>query len=153
MSAEVRVARRVAAPADVAWHVLTDWPAQGAWMPLTRVRVVGPGDGHEVGARLEAWSGVGRAGFLDTMVVTAWEPPLRCEVLHTGRLVRGPGVFAVRPLDAATCEVVWEERLDLPFGVVGRVGWPVVRPAVRFGLGIALRRFARHVEKLPRPRG
>lgn len=148
MAAEVRVSRRVAVPADVAWHVLTDWPAQGAWMPLTRVTVVG--DGRGVGARLEAWTGWGRAGFLDTMVVTAWEPPRRCEVLHTGKLVRGPGVFAVRPLDAGTCEVVWEEWLDLPFGAVGRIGWPVVRPFVRFGLGIALRRFARYAEGLPR---
>ncbi|WP_238993076.1 SRPBCC family protein [Jiangella aurantiaca] len=146
MSADVVVARRVAAPADVVWHVLTDWPAQGAWMPLTRVRVLGPGDGREVGARMEAWTGVGRAGFLDTMIVTAWEPPHRCEVLHTGRLVRGPGVFAVRSLDGASCEVVWEERLELPFGAVGRVGWPVVLPAVRFGLRVALRRFAAYVE-------
>lgn len=147
MSADIVVTRRVAAPADVAWHVLTDWPAQGAWMPLTRVRVLGPGDGREVGARLEAWTGAGRAGFLDTMIVTAWEPPRRCEVLHTGRLVRGPGVFEVRPLGPHACEVAWEERLDLPFGSVGRVGWPVVRPLVRAGLAVALRRFARYVEK------
>jgi hypothetical protein len=150
VSADVRVARRVTVPADVAWHVLTDWPAQGSWMPLTRVRIVGPGNGHEVGARLEAWTGVGRAGFLDTMIVTAWEPPRRCEVLHTGRLVRGPGIVAVRALDAEACEVVWEEQLDLPFGLVGRVGWPVVRPLVGGGLGYALRRFARYVEELPR---
>lgn len=149
MSADVEVARRVAVPADVAWHVLTDWPAQDSWMPLTRVRVAGPGDGREVGARLEAWTGVRRAGFLDSMVVTAWEPPRRCEVLHTGRLVRGPGVFAVRPVDAGSCEVRWEERLDLPFGAAGRIGWPVVRPLVRAGLGVALRRFAAYVEGLP----
>jgi hypothetical protein len=150
VSADVRVARRVAVPADVAWHVLTDWAAQGSWMPLTRVRVVGSEEGREVGARLEAWTGVGRAGFLDTMVVTAWEPPRRCEVLHTGRLVRGPGIFAVRPLEESACEVVWEERLDLPFGAVGRVGWPVMRPLVRVGLGFALRRFAKYAEALPR---
>ncbi|MBB5785906.1 SRPBCC family protein [Jiangella mangrovi] len=152
MTADVRVARRVAVPADVAWHVLTDWPAQGSWMPLTRVRVAGPGDGREVGARLEAWTGVGRAGFLDTMVVTAWEPPRRCEVLHTGRLVRGPGIFAVRPVGEADCEVVWEEWLDLPLGVAGRVGWPVVRPLVRAGLSVALRRFAGYAERLHRLR-
>ncbi|PZF80756.1 polyketide cyclase [Jiangella anatolica] len=147
MTADVVVSRRVAAPADLVWHVLTDWAGQGAWMPLTTVRVVGPGDGREVGARLDAWTGMGRAGFLDTMVVTAWEPPRRCEVLHTGRLVRGPGVFAVRPLGPGACEVTWEERLELPFGAAGRAGWPLVRPLVRFGLGVALRRFARFAER------
>ncbi len=147
MTAELAVSRRVAVPADVAWHVLTDWPGQSAWMPLTRVRVLGPGDGREVGARLEAWTGLGRAGFLDTMVVTVWDPPHRCEVLHTGRLVRGPGIFAVRPLGPDACAVTWEEWLDLPFGAAGRMGWPIVRPLVRFGLGVALRRFARFVER------
>ncbi len=150
VSADVAVSRRLAAPADVVWHVLTDWPAQSAWMPLTRVRVLGLGDGREVGARLEAWTGVGRAGFLDTMVVTAWDPPRRCEVLHTGRLVRGPGVFSVRAIGADAAEVRWEEQLDLPLGAAGRAGWPVLRPAVRFGLGVALRRFAGYVDRLPR---
>lgn len=150
VSADVTVARRVAAPADVVWHVLTDWPAQSAWMPLTRVRVLGRGDGREVGARMEAWTGLGRAGLLDTMVVTSWQPPYRCEVLHTGTLVRGPGTFSVRPLGPAAAEVRWEERLELPFGAAGRVGWPMARPAVRFGLGVALRRFAAFVERLQR---
>ncbi|WP_147375493.1 SRPBCC family protein, partial [Jiangella rhizosphaerae] len=131
MSADVVVTRRVAAPADVVWHVLTDWPAQGAWMPLTRVDVLGPGDGREVGARLEAWTGVGRAGFLDTMVVTAWDPPCRCEVLHTGRLVRGPGVFAVRPLGPRECEVLWEvNRPGMSGDSVPWEGWSHAREYV-----------------------
>lgn len=145
MSADVRVSRTVPAPAEHVWRVLTDWPAQSDWMPLTRVRTAGAGDGHEAGGRIEAWTGIGRVGFLDTMIVTAWQPPRRCEVLHTGRVVRGPGVFAVGPLGPDRCVVTWEERLDLPLGAAGRLGWPLVRPFVRAGQAFALRRFASYV--------
>ncbi len=137
MSADVRVARVVAAPADRAWQMLTDWERQGEWIPATRVR---SSDGHRVGGRIEAWTGIGPVGFLDTMTITAWDPPRRCEVLHTGRLVRGPGVFAVDPLGVGHCRVVWEEHLDLPLGAVGRLTWPLVYPLARGGLAFALRR-------------
>ena len=150
MTAEVRVARDVAAPAVRAWQVLTDWERQGDWMPATRVR---SRDGQRVGGRIEARTGIGPVGFLDTMTITAWDPPRRCEVLHTGRLVRGPGVFAVDPLPEGGCRVVWEEHLDLPFGTLGRLGWPLVRPLARAGLAFALRRFtgalARDAGKAP----
>jgi Polyketide cyclase / dehydrase and lipid transport len=139
VSAEVRVARVVMAPAERAWQVLTDWERQGDWIPATRVR---SSDGHQVGGRIEAWTCVGPVGFLDTMTITSWDPPRRCEVLHTGRLVRGPGTFAVEPVSPGSCRVVWEEHLDLPLGAVGRLAWPLVYPLVRAGFAFALRRLA-----------
>jgi carbon monoxide dehydrogenase subunit G len=139
VSADVRVARVVPVPVERAWQVLADWERQGAWMPLTRVRAR---DGHRVGGRIEAWTGIGPVGFLDTMTITAWDPPFRCEVMHTGGLVRGSGMFAVEPVGAGRCRVVWEERLDLPWGALGRLFWPAFRPVVRAGLAFALRRLA-----------
>jgi carbon monoxide dehydrogenase subunit G len=139
VSAVVRAARVVPASAERAWQALTDWERQGEWIPATRVRAT---DGSRVGGRIEAWTGLGRVGFLDTMTITGWDPPRRCEVLHTGRVVRGPGVFAVEPLGGNRCRVVWEEHMDLPFGALGRLGWPLIRPVVRAGLAFALRRLA-----------
>ncbi|HEX2360594.1 MAG TPA: SRPBCC family protein [Jiangellaceae bacterium] len=139
MTADVRVARVVSAPAEPTWRVLTDWERQGEWMPATRVRA---SNGHQVGGRIEAWTGLGPVGFLDSMTITVWDSPRRCEVMHTGWLVRGPGVFAVEPLTADTCRVVWEEHLDLPLGAAGRMGWALVRPLARAGLAFALRRLA-----------
>ena len=147
MSADVRVARVVAVPAQRAWQVLTDWERQGEWIPATRVR---SSDGHRVGGRIEAWTGIGPVGFLDTMTITAWDPPRRCEVLHTGRLVRGPGAFSVEPVTADHCRVTWEERLDLPWGAVGRLAWPLVYPLARGGLAFALRRLARALSSHPK---
>ena len=147
MSADVRAARVIGAPAERAWQVLTDWERQGEWIPATRVRST---NGHQVGGRIEAWTGIGPVGFLDTMTITAWDPPHRCEVLHTGRLVRGPGMFAVEPLSPGSCRVTWKERLDLPFGTIGRLVWPVVHPLARAGLAFALRRLAHTVSNVSR---
>ncbi|MGY1723253.1 SRPBCC family protein [Blastococcus sp. SYSU DS0533] len=135
----------VAAPPERVWAALTDWTRQGEWMLATDVETVG-GPAQGVGGRLAARTGLPvpgrpRLGFLDTMVITAWDPPRRVEVLHTGRLVRGPGIFEIEPRGEQST-FVWIERLDLPLGVVGRVGWVVVRPFALLGIRWSLRRFA-----------
>jgi hypothetical protein len=139
VNADLRVERIVVGSPKRVWSALTDWERQSHWMPATRVSSV---DGHRVGGRITARTGLGPLGFVDTMTVTRWDPPRRCDVMHTGRVVRGPGSFLVEPVGPDRCWVVWEERLELPFGVVGRAVWPLVRPLARAGLAFALRRFS-----------
>lgn len=136
----------VAAPAADVFDAATDWDHQGEWMLGTRVRGTAQ-DGKGVGGGISAFTGIGRIGFLDTMVITRWEPPLRCDVLHTGRVVRGTGVFAVRSITPQTSEFVWSEELELPLGALGRAGWVLVRPAFTAGVRHSLKRFARWVEQ------
>lgn len=131
----------VAAPAGTTWLALTDWPRQQDWMLGTEVHVVA-GNGRSVGSRLLAVTGVGGTGVTDAMEIVSWEPPLRCVVRHLGKVVRGTGSFTVQAVDPQRSVLVWSENLELPFGVVGRLGWPVVRPAFAFGLRRSLRRFA-----------
>ena len=132
----------VAAPVAATWAAVTAWDRQGEWMLGTHVTAAG---GNTVGGTLTAFTGVGRIGFVDTMTITRWDPPYRCEVLHTGRVVRGSGIFEVRQA-ALGSELVWTEVLVLPFGALGRLGWPVVRPLFAAGVRWSLRRFARWVE-------
>ncbi|MGN6523032.1 MAG: SRPBCC family protein [Actinomycetes bacterium] len=138
----------VTAPAQVTWEAVTDWPAQGAWMLGTTVWTVDPTPG--VGQRIEALTGVRRPrrlGVLETMTVTEWDPPQRCVVQHTGRVVRGLGVLEVDDLGDGRSLLRWTEELELPFGAVGRLLWPVVRPAFRQGVQVSLQRFAGWVER------
>lgn len=146
----------IVAPPERVWAAVTDWPAQSQWMLGTVVRATTVGSagapGQGVGGGLEAWTGVGDVrrgwGFLDTMVVTVWDPPRRCVVHHTGRLVRGDGYFVVQPLPGSPerCRFIWAEQLDLPLGSLGRFGWRLVRPAFAAGVGASLRRLARRLE-------
>ncbi len=73
------------------------------------------------------------------MTITVWEPPRRAVVRHTGRVVRGSGAFEVQPLGDHRSRIVWSEWVQLPFGIVGRLGWPLARlvvgSGVRFSLG------------------
>jgi len=148
---ELTVPVDVNAPAEVVWHTVTDWEGQGEWMLGTRVEVTSPGDGRRVGARLRAVTGVGPLGFTDTMEIVEWtvpagDGPRRCVVRHTGRVVRGDGVFEVVELGPERSRLLWSELLDLPFGVLGRFGWSVGRPAFRAGVEHSLRRLARLCE-------
>jgi hypothetical protein len=143
----------VAAPATQVWAALVDWDRQGEWMLLTDVSTE-QGDAQGVGGRLAARTGIPRPGgkrlgVLDTMLITRWEPPNRVDVRHTGRVVRGTGTFEIRPRGAAASTFVWTEQLDLPLGRLGRLGWPLVRPAMVAGVRLSLKRFAAYAARHP----
>ena len=145
MTATLVLTVDVDAPVEQTWAGATDWARQGEWMLGTRVRGTAQ-DGVGVGGGIEAFTGVGRLGFLDTMEITRWEPPRVCHVLHTGRVVRGTGEFEVRARGDARSTFVWREDLDLPLGVLGRAGWPLVKPLFAYGVRRSLKGFARWVE-------
>jgi hypothetical protein len=136
----------IAAPAGVVWHTVTDWERQGEWMLGTRVEVTSPGEGKRLGATMRAVTGIGPLGFADPMEIVEWDPPHRCVVRHTGRVVRGDGVFEVVPLAGGGSRLLWSELLDLPLGVFGRAGWTFARPVARAGVLVSLRRLARRCE-------
>jgi carbon monoxide dehydrogenase subunit G len=138
----------VSAPAGVVWDYVTDWPRQSEWVPKTRVETVD--DAASLGGRFRAWTGLGRVGFVDPMTITRWERDDngggRCEVLHTGRVVRGEGEFTVVPLGADRSRFVWAETVVVPGGGVGALAWRVVRPGVARLIDRALDTMRRIVE-------
>ncbi len=135
----------VDAPVQVVWDAVVDWDRQSQWMLGTTVRATTNG-GVGLGGGIEAYTGVGPLGFWDTMVITGWEPPVRCTVRHTGRVVRGTGDFEVFALPGGRSRFVWSEQLDLPLGRLGRVAWPLAKPALVAGVRASLGRLARAVE-------
>jgi hypothetical protein len=134
------------APVDRVFEAFSQWGEQQRWMLGTRVEVRS-GDGRSLGSELAAWTGAGPAGFWDLMVITRWEPPYRVDVRHTGNVVRGTGSMEVIALPGGRSRFVWGEDLDLPLGRVGRIGWPVVRPAFLAGVRRSLAAFGRLVER------
>ena len=141
MTTRVEISSRIVVPAtpEHVWQAVVDWAGQHRWMLGTRVH-----GGHGLGATVVARTGIGPLGFTDTMVVSEWDPPRRCVVRHTGRVVRGAGIFEVSP-SGAGAEFRWAEQLDLPLAAAGRLGWPLVRPLAQRGMDASLRRFARVV--------
>ncbi|CAN5900315.1 hypothetical protein BH20ACT6_BH20ACT6_01560 [soil metagenome] len=151
MQAEVRLATDVEASPEAVWRWAVDWTRQRRWMPLTDVRLVG-GPELGIGTRVVARTGIGPVGFHDHMTVTAVDAPRTYEVLHTGRVVKGVGVFEVQPRRTAAGErarFTWWERVEVPGGPFARVLWLAGAPLTRLAFGWALRRFARAVESDP----
>lgn len=144
---EIMVRIDVAAAPEQTWAALTDWARQGEWILATTVRQRSAA-GAGLGSEIEAVTGVGRFGVRDTMRVTEWDPPRRCTMEHTGRLIRGRGIFAISARPGGS-RFSWTEDLELPFGTLGRAGWPLVRPMTRWGLQRSVDRFARFAEAYP----
>ena len=140
MRAFVRSEVEVAAPAQLVWDYVTDWPRQGEWIPLTRVEEVG--DAHAVGGRIRARTGLGPVGFWDPMTITAWERST------DGSLVRGEAEFAVAPRGAQACTFTWWEHLTIPGGPLGALGWRLAGPVAQRLVDLSLRRMAARVEAL-----
>lgn len=143
--AELTVRIAVDAPQAAVWDAVTDWPRQSEWMVATKVWLV-EGDGRSIGSRIAARTGLAGIGLPDSMTITKWDPPHRVQVLHDGAVLRGPGDIEVRA-DGNRSILTWSEDLELPFGPIGRLGWPIARPAVRAGFERSLRALARSVER------
>jgi Polyketide cyclase / dehydrase and lipid transport len=141
---EVTATAIVNAPAAEVFDAFVAWDRQSEWIPFTKVRVV-EGDGG-AGSVIEAVTTVGPATLVDVMRVEKLDPPYQVKVLHTGRILRGPGVMRVTPMGPNRTQMVWHEWLQLPGGALGRVAGPVLWPGSKASLTQALRRFARLVE-------
>ncbi|PRH76004.1 Immediate-early protein 2 [Streptomyces solincola] len=137
-----RVTRRTPLPPAEVWRRLTDWPAHGAQVPLTRTRVLTP-DPSGPGTRFTARTGVGPLAFDDPMEVVRWKPPGEgpdaagvCRLRKHGRVVTGWAEFEVRAEPGGGTLVVWTEEI----GVRGvpRAAGPVLGGAGRFVFGRAL---------------
>ena len=145
MLTHLELAIDIQAPALSVWNGITNWPAQGKWMMGTKVHSL-DGDGHAQDARIEAFTGIGKLGFLDTMTITLWEPPLRCDVVHTGKVVRGTGTFQVTSIHEHASRFLWAEDLEIPLGIVGKLGFSLIKPFFIWGIKKSLAKFAHLVE-------
>jgi hypothetical protein len=139
----------IEAPPETVFAAATDWQRQGEWMLATTVRVR-RGDGRSVGSEVDAHTGIRGIGVTDRMRITVWDPPSRCEVRHLGAVVRGTGIFAVRPHGRHAATLEWTEQLELPLGVLGERGTPLIRPVFGWGLRLSLARFAAFCRTYPR---
>ncbi|MGW8764073.1 SRPBCC family protein [Streptomyces sp. NPDC055815] len=112
-----RIERTVPLPPEEVWRRLTDWPAHGRQVPLTRTIVLTPGP-NATGTRFTARTGLGRLAFDDPMEVVQWSPPTGdrpgvCRLEKSGRVVRGWARVEVTGTPAGGTRVLWTEDLSV----------------------------------------
>lgn len=112
--ARIRTELVIDATAQAVWDLVTDWPAQSRWIPLTTVTIDrhGPG-GPGLGTRFTGRSQLGPIGFDDPMEVIEWQPPAeggsgRCRVRKLGPWLTGWAEIQVWPSEGGT-RLLWTE--------------------------------------------
>lgn len=146
MAAVVR--RTVDAPLRQVWDVVSGFAGYGRWIPLTTMRV-DPAP-VRVGWGFAGRTGLGPVAFLDSMLVTVWEPPgspddtrARFAIRKTGRLLAGwAEVAAVTRADGRT-DLTWTEEIVPRPEAVGRLLVPLSDP-------VTTRLFGRAVDGMGR---
>ena len=124
--APVEVRRTVPTPLGAVWDTLTDFGAYGRWIPLTSMRT-DPGPAR-LGWAFGGFTGLGPVGFLDSMLVVKWEPPLdgeaRFAVRKTGRVLRGWADVRLETTASGGTDVVWREEIVPRPEALGRLAAP-----------------------------
>lgn len=129
------------APIEKVWAALADWEAQGDWMLQTSVEVTSQ-IREGVGTTIAAFTGIGKFGVMDHMVVTSWQPPHICDVLHTGKIIKGTGRFELTALDHNTTRFDWSEEIVAP-----RAIFLLLAPGLYIGVRISLTNLGRRLRQ------
>lgn len=127
------------APIEKVWASLADWESQGDWMLQTTVEVTSE-IREGVGTKIAAFTGIGKIGVMDHMQVTKWEPPFICDVLHTGKIIKGTGRFQLSSIDSETTRFDWSEEILAP-----RALFLLIAPGLYAGVRISLANLSRQL--------
>lgn len=124
------VSREVNASVETVWERITDWASHGEFVPLTKI--------HNTDDGFNARTGIGAFGFNDPMRIEEWEPPHRCRLVKTGRVVRGWAEIVIEPTNAGSF-LTWREELTV---------WGVPRFVDPLQRRVAAKLFSRVVDGL-----
>lgn len=127
------------APIEKVWAALADWESQGDWMLQTTVEVTSQ-IREGVGTSISAFTGIGKFGVMDHMSVTAWQPPHICDVVHTGKIIKGTGRFELVAIDTDTTRFDWSEEIVAP-----RALFLLIAPGLYAGVRISLTNLSRRL--------
>ncbi len=131
----------IQAPFETVWASLADWESQGDWMLQTTVEV--SSDIREgVGTTIAAFTGIGKIGVMGNMQVTKWEPPFICDVLHTGKIIKGTGRFQLTAIDAQSTRFDWSEEILAP-----RALFLLIAPGLYAGVRLSLANLSRQLRQ------
>jgi len=127
------------APIEKVWASLADWESQGDWMLQTTVEVTSE-IREGIGTKIAAFTGIGKVGVMDHMQVTKWEPPFICDVLNTGKIIKGTGRFQLSSIDSETTRFDWSEEILAP-----RALFLIIAPGLYAGVRISLANLSRQL--------
>jgi carbon monoxide dehydrogenase subunit G len=143
--ARIRSELVIDADAEAVWNLVTDWPVQTRWIPLTAVTIDrdSPCDSG-LGTRFTGRTQLGPIGFDDPMEVIQWQPPAaglpgHCRIRKRGPWLTGSAEITVQPAAGAS-RVEWTEQVRLRW--LPRLADPVIAAVGSAFFGRVLRKMA-----------
>ena len=144
MSNTLRITINLPCSQERAWAAIADWESQGNWMLQTKVWVtsqIREGAGTSIsaftGPLYKFYPKFSSLGLLDTMVVTKWQPPEICDVVHTGKVLKGTGSFVLSPINSTSTKFDWSETIEC-----SRIKFLAIAPFLWVGVRISLARLS-----------
>lgn len=144
MSNTLRITINLPCSQERAWTAIADWESQGNWMLQTKVWVtsqIREGAGTSIsaftGPLYKFYPKFSSLGLLDTMVVTKWQPPEICDVVHTGKILKGTGSFVLSPINSTSTKFNWSETIEC-----SRLKFLALAPFLWVGVRISLARLS-----------
>ncbi len=138
---ELTLSVEVNASQQEVFDKVVDWESQGEWMLGTKVKGT-KNNGQGLGGEIVAWTGFWKFGFNDPMVITQWVEPKIVDVTHLGKIVKGTGSMIVERIDENKSRFIWSESINLPLGLLGKLGWFFIKPLFASGIKYSLNKFA-----------
>ena len=123
----VIVSIEIPAPRGEVWADVVDIAGHAGWMAdAESIEFLGS-QTEGAGTRVSVATRFGLLRTSDIMEFTAWEPPGRMAVHHTG-LFTGTGEFTLEEAGPGATRFTWREDVEFPWFLGGPIGARVARP-------------------------
>ncbi len=126
----IRVVQEIEAPPEVVWNAISNIQTHVNWMAdASKIRITSE-QTQGVGTTFDCDTKVGPLRTTDKMQVTDWVPNQILSISHKG-LVEGKGSFILEKPSEGRTLFVWEENLDFPIFLGGKITEFIAKPVLK----------------------
>jgi len=126
----IRITEEIEAPPEMVWNTISDIQTHVNWMAdASEIRITSE-QTEGVGVTFDCDTKVGPLRTTDKMQITEWTPNQTLTISHKG-LVEGKGSFILERNSDGKTLFVWEESLDFPLLLGGRITGFFAKPVLK----------------------
>ena len=126
----IRITEEIEASPEVVWNAISDIQTHVNWMAdASEIRITSE-QTEGVGVTFDCDTKVGPLRTTDKMQITEWTPHQTLTISHKG-LVEGKGSFILEKNSDGKTLFVWEENLDFPLLLGGRITGFFAKPILK----------------------
>ena len=126
----IRIFQEIEASPEVVWNAISNIQTHVNWMAdASKIRITSE-QTQGVGTTFDCDTKVGPLRTTDKMQVTDWVPNQILSISHKG-LVEGKGSFILEKPSECRTLFVWEENLDFPIFLGGKITEFIAKPVLK----------------------